>query len=108
MGRGEVGHFNPFHPSLGCVCVGGGCDCHLFPFDQSPSSFPQLDARRPSHKPAAGLVSQSGTCMITNSWINKMRWAAGARVAVVKATGPKAVEEGRERRRRAAWTKGLP
>ncbi len=74
-----------------------------FPFDYSPSSFPQLDEHRPSHQPAAGLVSQSGTCMITNSWKSKTHWAEGVGGGAAESLGGgegmglKAVEEGRKR-----------
>lgn len=78
MGGGELaGLITSFHPeSCLCVNIGGGVRgspvwLSPFPFDYGPSLTAQLDAHRPSHQPAAGLVSQSGTCVITNSWKSK-------------------------------------
>lgn len=81
-GRGGSWSFKslPSKWSFGRVCVrvcGRGVWLSPFPFDWSPSSFPQLDAHRPSHQPASGFVSQSGTCMITNSWKSKKHWVEG-------------------------------
>lgn len=65
---------------------------------------------RPSHQPTAGLVSQSGTCMITNSWKSKTHWAEEVGGGAAQAwgggegTGLEAFEVGRKRGRDAAWT----
>lgn len=101
-----------------CVCVGGGCDCHLFlltrvhlpshswtrkglPISQQLG----LSANQaPAWLPTAGKVKSTG---------RRGSGGGGGGGAAAEAWGggegmrPKAVEEGRKRRREAAWTESL-
>lgn len=85
-----------------------------FPFDYGPSQTAQLDAHRPSHQPAAGLVSQSGTCVITNSWKSKTDcWEDGVEGGSVvcggdgEGKGQKEAAKERRKEKEGAQTEGL-